>query len=99
MVDIEIGENGPKIGGYSFHKEELEAIQTRIERDEFGDQSKFGFGDGLTLLRDGDTIKLVKPKGYPEESWSYKEWVRQSDGWKVFEEGPRDEWLDAFDSV
>lgn len=98
MVELTVDEDGATIGGTSFHLEELDAIETRIERNEFDDLSTFGFGDGIALLRDGDTIKLVKPKGAPKESWSFDEWVENSSGWKVYGEGTREEWLEEFES-
>lgn len=98
MVTIEQTPDGVEIDGQYFSESELDTIQTRIERNEFGERSHLRFGDGITLLRDGDTIQIGKPDTIPKESWSYKEWVHQSDGWKTFASAPRNEWLDAFET-
>lgn len=98
MVTIERTSDGVEISGQYFSERELARIQTRIERDEFGERSHLGFSDGITLRRDGDVIQIVKPDVIPKESWSYADWVDHADGWKVFAAASRSEWMDAFDA-
>lgn len=89
-----------EINNWPFDKQEAEKIRTRIERNSFkGDYSSHGLHGGITVIRDGDVLKLAKPAETPRQSWSYRDWVEFSDGWTVYAEGTQEEWVEAFNSA
>lgn len=100
-IEIKIIKNDKVIINDSiFSKDEFERIKKRILRNRFNGEASLlrGMG-GASIIREDDEFILGKPKAFPKESWSYKEWVEQSNGWLVYAKGTMDEWKDVFNSI
>lgn len=92
--------DGILVNDYIFSENDLRRIRTRILRNKFkGDYSLMKGMNGTTIIRDGDELILGKPKEIPKESWSYKRWVKESDGWRSYAQGTHEEWKEAFKSA
>jgi len=100
IIDIRVEGDKVRINDYMFEQENFNRIRTRIERNTFkGEYSHIRGMSGTTVVREDNNIILGKPKEVPKQSWSYQEWVRQSDGWTVYARGTYDEWINAFKQV
>lgn len=97
-VTIKNRDDGIEINGYRFSQEEFEKIQTRIQNNEFtGEWSHVKAG--ITVRRVGDELILSKPQIYPKESWTFQQWVEQSDGWKDYAQASPEEWQTEFEQL
>lgn len=103
MSEIELVpvENGILVNDYIFSEEDLNRIRTRILRNKFtGNYTLMKGMSGTTIIRDGDEFILGAPKEIPKESWSYKQWVKESDNeWREYARGTQEEWKNAFNSI
>jgi len=101
QIELEIVENGILVNDYIFSKDNLKRIKTRIMRNKFtGDYSLLKGMNGTTIIREGNKLILGKPKLTPKQSWSYKQWVRESDNeWTEYAKGTQKEWEKAFNSI
>jgi len=99
-IDINVTDNGIEVNDYIFNVDEFKRIKTRILRNKFkGDYSPIQGMGGTTVIRAGDVLMLGTPEGFPKESWTYKEWVRQADGWREYAKGTPEEWNAAFNTL
>jgi len=94
-VTVKERDDGVAINGYIFSQSEFEKIKTRIENNDF--YAEFSqISSGLSVRRVDGEIALSKPDIFPKESWSFREWVEKSNGWKDYAKGTHDEWLAEF---
>jgi hypothetical protein len=97
-VTVKQRDGGIEINGYMFSEAEAKKINTRIQNDDFtGDWSHVS--NGLAVRKDGNTFILSKPDIWPQESWSFREWVEKSHEWKDYAQGTQDEWDDEFSTI
>lgn len=100
-IELEVVEEGILVNGYIFSKKNLKRIKTRIIRNKFnGDYSLLKGMSGTTIIRENNKLILGKPKLTPKQSWSYKQWVRESDyEWTEYAKGTSEEWEKAFSDI